>query len=69
MTGPARHTPNLARQQKLELLIGIFGCLTVLAFVAAVVGIVRDNPSVATSLVVLGAATASGLTIRARLRA
>jgi hypothetical protein len=69
LTGPARRAPNLARQQKLEMLIGIFGCLTVLAFVAAVVGIVRDDPSVATSLVVLGAAAASGLAIRARLRA
>jgi hypothetical protein len=69
LTGAARRGPNVARRQKLEVLIGLFGSLMALALVAAVVGMVRDNPSVATSLVLLGASVALGLTIRAHRRA
>jgi hypothetical protein len=51
------------------VLIGIFGCLTLLMFVATAAGIVRGEPSAATALVLLGVAVASSLAIRARLRA
>jgi hypothetical protein len=64
-----RRPTDLARLQKLEMLIGIFGCLTVLLFAVAALGIIRGEPSVATALALLGVAVATGLAIRARVRA
>ncbi|NLU84267.1 hypothetical protein [Rhodococcus sp. HNM0569] len=49
-----------ARRQQLELLIGLFGFFTVVAFVAAVVPIVRGEPSVTASLVLLGCVAGLG---------
>ncbi|MGW0043275.1 hypothetical protein [Rhodococcus sp. NPDC003348] len=42
------------RRQQLEMLVGVLGFFTVMAFVAAVVGIVRGEPGLTQSLVLLG---------------
>ncbi|WP_068278859.1 hypothetical protein [Aldersonia kunmingensis] len=71
MTGPTagRGAVNPARRQKLEVLIGFLGMLTLLVFVAAVFGIIRGEPSPLASLLLFGVAAGLGLAIRARLRA
>ncbi|WP_305095413.1 hypothetical protein [Prescottella sp. R16] len=47
-------------RQSLEMLIGILGFFTFMAFLAAVVPIVRGEPSVTASLVLLGCVLALG---------
>ena len=47
-------------RQSLEMLIGILGFFTVMAFLAAVVPIVRGEPSVTASLVLAGCVAARG---------
>ncbi|MFF0816734.1 hypothetical protein ACFYVR_16510 [Rhodococcus sp. NPDC003318] len=56
------------RRQQLEILMGVLGFVTVMAFVAAVVGIVRGEPGVTPSLVLLALVVALGLTVRAWMR-
>lgn len=55
-------------RQSLEMLIGILGFFTFMAFVAAVVPIVRGEPSVTASLVLLGCVAALGGAIVLRRR-
>ncbi|TQF74621.1 hypothetical protein FK531_00490 [Rhodococcus spelaei] len=57
------------RRQQLEMLIGLLGFFTVVVFVAAAAGIVRGNPGVTPSLVLLGCAAALALAVRAWRRA
>lgn len=47
-------------RQSLEMLIGILGFFTAMAFLAAVVPIVGGEPSVTASLVLLGCVVALG---------
>ncbi|NKS20544.1 hypothetical protein GS467_04805 [Rhodococcus hoagii] len=56
-------------RQSLEMLIGILGFFTFMAFLAAVVPIVRGEPSVTASLILLGcvAALAGALVFHRRI--
>ncbi|QBJ96440.1 hypothetical protein ERC79_11085 [Rhodococcus sp. ABRD24] len=56
------------RRQSLEMLIGIVGFFTVMAFLAAAVAIVRGEPSVTSSLVLLGCVVVLGGVIVLRRR-
>ncbi|NKR45272.1 hypothetical protein GS966_25200 [Rhodococcus hoagii] len=47
-------------RQSLEMLIGILGFFTFMAFLAAVVPIVRGEPSATASLILLGCVAALG---------
>ncbi|MFF2027570.1 hypothetical protein ACFVW2_38125 [Streptomyces sp. NPDC058171] len=58
----------MAKRQRLEVLIGILGFFTVMAFVAAVVEVFRGDPGVTPALVLLGCLVLSGLAITARKR-
>ena len=58
----------VAKRQRLEVLIGILGFFTVMAFVAAVVAVFRGDPGVTPALVLLGCLVLSGLAITARKR-
>lgn len=53
----------VAKRQRLEVLIGILGFFTVMAFIAAVVEVVRGDPGVTPALVLLGCLVLSGLAI------
>ena len=57
-----------AQQQRLDLLIGILGVFTLMAFVSAVARIVRGDPGLVPSLVLALFAVLSGLAILARRR-
>lgn len=56
----------MRQRQHLEMLIGILGFFTVMAFIAAVGGIVGGDPGVTPSLVLLGCVVLLGLALRAR---
>ncbi|MEV0948585.1 hypothetical protein [Rhodococcus sp. NPDC049939] len=58
----------VAKRQRLEVLIGIFGFFTAMAFIAAVVEIVRGDPGVMPAMVLLGCLVLTGLAVRARGR-
>lgn len=59
----------VAKRQRLEVLIGVLGFFTVMAFIAAVVEVVRgDPPGVIPALVLLGCLVLSGLAVVARNR-
>ena len=58
----------VAKRQRLEVLIGILGFFTVMAFIAAVVEVVRGDPGVTPALVLLGCLVLSGLAVVARNR-
>ncbi|MBV6761870.1 hypothetical protein [Rhodococcus opacus] len=58
----------VAKRQRLEVLIGILGFFTVMAFVAAVVEVFRGDPGVTPALVLAGCLVLSGLAITARKR-
>ncbi|MFC9789491.1 hypothetical protein [Rhodococcus sp. NPDC127528] len=53
------------RRQQLEMLIGLLGFFTAVSFLAAAAGIVRGNPGLTASLVLLGCVAALALAIRA----
>ena len=57
-----------ARAQRLEMLIGILGFFTAVAFVVAVVAEVRGQAALREALVLLFFALLLGLAIRARRR-
>ncbi|EOM76817.1 hypothetical protein DW322_05715 [Rhodococcus rhodnii] len=52
----------------LELLIGLFGFFSVIAFVAAVAELLRDDPGVGPALVLAAFLLATALAVRARAR-
>ncbi|PTR25783.1 putative secreted protein with PEP-CTERM sorting signal [Rhodococcus sp. OK519] len=56
------------RRQSLEMLIGILGFFTAMAFLAAAVAIVRGEPSATSSLVLLACVAALGGAIVLRRR-
>lgn len=56
------------RRQQWEMLIGVLGFFTVMAFAAAVVPIVTGAPSASASLVLLGCVLALGGALAARRR-
>lgn len=58
----------VAKRQRLEVLIGILGFFTVMAFVAAVVEVVRGEPGVMPALVLLGCLVLFGMALLARRR-
>jgi hypothetical protein len=58
-----------ARRQRLDVLVGILSFFTAMAFVAAVVEIVRGDPGVRPALVLLGTVMLLGLALLARRRA
>ncbi|MBD0321854.1 MAG: hypothetical protein ICV72_00520 [Aldersonia sp.] len=64
-----RQSHSVARQQRLELLIGILGIFTVALFVSALGGIVLGEPSVMASMLLLAAIVLFALAICARRRA
>ncbi|MFD4183616.1 hypothetical protein [Rhodococcus sp. NPDC058514] len=51
------------RRQQAEMVIGILGFFTLMAFIAAVVGIVRGDPGVTESLVLAGCVVLLGLSV------
>jgi threonine/homoserine/homoserine lactone efflux protein len=57
-----------AKAQRLEMLIGILGFFTFMAFVSAVVAEVRDRPALFPAMVLLGFVILTYLAIRARRR-
>jgi threonine/homoserine/homoserine lactone efflux protein len=57
-----------ARAQRLEMLIGILGFFTVVAFIVTVVAEVRGKPALQPALVLLGFVVVLYLAIRARRR-
>jgi hypothetical protein len=57
-----------ARAQRLEMLIGILGFFTAVAFLTTVVAEVRGDPALRQALVLLGFVVLLGLAIRARRR-
>jgi hypothetical protein len=57
-----------ARAQRLEMIIGILGFFTAVAFVVAVVAELRGEPALRPALVLLGFVVLLGLAIRARRR-
>ncbi len=57
-----------AKAQRLEMLIGILGFFTFMAFVSAVVAEVRGRPALFPALVLLGFVILTYLAIRARRR-
>lgn len=59
----------VAKRQRLELLVGLFGFFTLMALVSAVVEIVRGTPSVLSSFVLLGCVVLTGLAVFALRRA
>jgi hypothetical protein len=58
----------VAKRQRLEVLIGILGFFTVMAFIAAVVEVVNGDPGVTPALVLLGCLLLSWLAVAARAR-
>ncbi|WP_070380281.1 hypothetical protein [Rhodococcus sp. WMMA185] len=58
----------VAKRQRLEVLIGILGFFTVMAFIAAVAEVFRGDPGVTPALVLLGCLALTGLAVRARNR-
>ncbi len=63
----ARTNPR-ARAQRLDVLIGILGFFTVMAFLQAVVLEIRGDPATGAALILLVFAVALGLAWRARRR-
>ncbi len=57
-----------AKAQRLEMLIGILGFFTLMAFISAVVAEVRGRPALVPALVLLGLVILTYLAIRARRR-
>jgi len=57
-----------AKAQRLEMLIGILGFFTVVAFITAVVAELRGRPALLPALVLLGFVIVTYLAIRARRR-
>jgi hypothetical protein len=57
-----------AKAQRLEMLIGILGFFTAVAFVVAVIAEVRGEPALREAFVLLGFVVLLGLAIRARRR-
>jgi hypothetical protein len=57
-----------ARAQRLEMLIGILGFFTVVAFINAAVAELRGQPALKAALVLLVFAVLLGLAIRVRQR-
>lgn len=51
----------VAKRQRLEVVMGILGFFTVMAFLAALAGIVRGDPGVTPSLVLLACVVLLGL--------
>ncbi|WP_027502108.1 MULTISPECIES: hypothetical protein [Rhodococcus] len=51
------------RRQQVEMLIGILGFFTVMAFIGAVAGIVRGDPGLTESLVLAGCVVLLGLAV------
>ncbi|KAA0018467.1 hypothetical protein [Antrihabitans cavernicola] len=58
----------VAKKQRLEVLIGILGFFTSMAFISALVGIVSGDPGVVPSLVLAVCVVLSVLAIAARRR-
>lgn len=58
----------VAKRQRLEVLIGILSFFTFMAFVSALVGIVRGAPAVLPSLVLAGFVVLLAMAIVARRR-
>ncbi|MGW6694398.1 hypothetical protein ACWF62_11540 [Rhodococcus sp. NPDC054953] len=52
------------RRQQLEMLIGVLGFFTAMAFLAAAAGIVRGDAGAVPSLVLLGCVAALGVAVR-----
>jgi hypothetical protein len=57
-----------AKAQRIEMLIGILGFFTAVAFVVAVIAEVRGQAALREALVLLGFVVLLGLAIRARRR-
>ena len=58
----------IAKRQRLEVLIGVLGFFTLMAFVSAGASILRGDPDVAQSVVLLLFTVLFGLAILARRR-
>ncbi|WP_072690258.1 hypothetical protein [Rhodococcus marinonascens] len=58
----------VAKRQRLEVLIGILGFFTSMAFIAAVVEVARGDPGIMPALVLLGCLVLTGLAVLARSR-
>lgn len=58
----------VAKRQRIEVLVGILGFFTGMAFLAAVAEAVRDDPGVAPALVLLGCLVLLGLALLVRRR-
>jgi uncharacterized membrane protein YoaK (UPF0700 family) len=57
-----------AKAQRLEMLIGILGFFTLIAFISAVVAELRGQPALWPALILLGFVVLTYLAIRARRR-
>ncbi len=57
-----------AKAQRLEMLMGILGFFTVIAFVVALVAELRGQPALRPALVLLGFVVVTAFAIRARRR-
>jgi threonine/homoserine/homoserine lactone efflux protein len=57
-----------AKAQRLEMVIGILGFFTLMAFISAVVAEVRGRPALVPALVLLGFVILTYLAVRARRR-